>query len=1370
MQKDLMDDTRQWISLTIDGCKVVTLEGTTILEAAKKINIEIPHLCYLPGKDEPRRPCLLCTVEVKGKGLLRACSTLVEEGMVVIAHSEELKRFRRERLEFLAKIHYGDCKAPCNLACPAGINVQGYIRLISFGEYEAALRLIKEKNPFPLSVGRVCPRFCETRCRRILLDEPISINHLKRFVADYIEAKGGLKESPGKPIGKRVAIIGGGPAGLSCAYYLRKLGIDVTIFETAEALGGMLRFGIPPYKLPQEIVDQEIKNILALGVQVKLGQTWGKDFTLEDLRVSGFEAIFIAIGLLKQKLLKIKGKEYAIDGLKFLREINCGKHPRLGSKVLIIGGGNIALDAARCAKRLGSEEITIVYERSRVEMAAPQREIKEAEEEGINFFFMATPLSIEKSPSGKIRVTLARTILSPPDNKGRRRPIPISKSLLFWEGDTVITALGQEVDDHILSFGKLESKLLLTPKKTIKVNPTTMATNIPGIYAGGDCVTGPRTVIQAISAGRRAAEAIYAYLLGRKIKSSDRFNFSRGKRLEEVDPRNYEGMALCLRESMPSRPSRERIKDFKEITLGYTEEMARREASRCLQCGCLGLSKCVFRKLAKDHRLDTQKTSSHLLYPLKHDHPSIYIDPNKCVLCFRCERSCKFEAIKIFFTEKEGEILEKNILIEMEKCTSCGTCVDSCPTGALVKKNLLLPLLPGETKITKSVCPYCGVGCKIEIHTKHNSIVEIKADFHKPPNYGELCVKGRFGFEFQRHPTRLKHPLIRKTLSESFRKVSWEEALDFVAKRLAIYQGDVFAALSSAKCSTEENYVFQKFVRVVMKTNNIDHCARLCHSPSLSALKETLGSGVMTNSISEIGESACIFAIGTNTPENHPVIFLQIKKALEKGAKLIVADPRKTELCKYAHIWLKHRPGTDIALIMGIARVICDRELLDKEFIKEQCENFKAFRACLAHFELERVSQVTGVTPDNIIKAANLFAKNHPACILYGMGITQHTHGTDNVLALSNLVLLTGNIGKPSTGIYPLRGQNNVQGACDMGALPDLFPGYQKVTDPSAKRKFEKAWRCKLSDRPGLPSTKMFEAISHGIIKAMYIIGENPVLSHPDAKHIKESLKKLELLIVQDIFLTETARFAHVVLPAACSYEKEGTFTNTERRIQRIRKALDPPGDAKADWEIICNIAKKMGAQGFNFAHPSEIMKEISQVVPPYGGITYERLEKEEIQWPCPTLNHPGTKYLYAQGFPRGKARFVPLEYKGPFESPDDKYPFILITGRTLFHYHTGTMTRKCSVLNRLQNEEWIELNPYDAKALNIKNKDLVIVSSRRGCIYAKAKLSKRVPQGIAFMSFHFAETPTNEITNPAQDPVAKISELKICAVSIKRL
>ncbi len=538
----------------------------------------------------------------------------------------------------------------------------------------------------------------------------------------------------------------------------------------------------------------------------------------------------------------------------------------------------------------------------------------------------------------------------------------------------------------------------------------------------------------------------------------------------------------------------------------------------------------------------------------------------------------------------------------------------------------------------------------------------------------------------------------------------------------------------------------------------------------MAGLVTSFGSGAMTNSIKDIGQAACILAIGTNTTAAHPVIGMDVRQAVRRGTKLIVANPREIDLCRYADIWLQLKPGTDVALLMGMMRVIVDEGLHDKSFIESRCENYDAFKESLKNFDLHTVERITGVAGEKIVKAARMYATEKPATILYAMGITQHSHGTDNVMATANLAMLTGNIGKPGAGLNPLRGQNNVQGACDMGALPNVYPGYQPVDAPVIREKFEAAWGCKLNPIPGIALTEMFQSAADRKLKACFlIVGENPLLSEPDAGHAEESLEKLEFLVVQDIFLSETARLAHVVLPAATFAEKDGTFTNTERRVQRVRKAIEPVGDSKPDWWIVCELAKRIGAKGFDFEGPSQIMEEIASLTPSYGGISYRRLEDGGLQWPCPTEDHPGTPVLHVLQFSRGKGQFIPLKYKPPAELPDKDYPLILTTERSLYHYHTGTMTRKVKGLNTLRSEELVEINPRDASTAGSADGEIVKVISRRGEVTAKAKVTEVSPQGVVSMTFHFAESPTNRLTNPALDPVAKIPELKVSAVRVEK-
>jgi len=755
------------------------------------------------------------------------------------------------------------------------------------------------------------------------------------------------------------------------------------------------------------------------------------------------------------------------------------------------------------------------------------------------------------------------------------------------------------------------------------------------------------------------------------------------------------------------------------------------------------------------------------IFPVDTSNPFFDLDRNRCILCARCTRTCNeitcVGAIELAYRGYEAKVATFGGGPLLDSiCQSCGECVVRCPVGALAVKDAKPP-----TREVATTCPYCGVGCGMYLGIRDGRIVSIRGDRDNPASKGRLCVKGRYAIsEFVHHPERLTTPLIRR--NGELTEASWDEALDLIASKLASYSPDEVAVVSSAKCTNEDNYVIQKFARAVLGTNNVDHCARLCHASTVAGLGQSFGAGAMTNSIGEIAEAACILAIGTNTTSAHPVIGFEVKRAVRRGARLIVANPREIDLCRHAELWLGHKPGTDVALLMGMMRVIVDEGLLDSSFIEERCENFDAFKESLKSFDLDTVEGITGVAKDKIAEAARIYATSKPSSILYAMGITQHSHGTDNVIATANLAMLTGNIGQPSTGVNPLRGQNNVQGACDLGALPDVYPGYQPVANPAIREKFEAAWGCSLNPSPGLTLTEIFEAACQRQIKAIYLVGENPVLSEPCSRHMEE-LKEMDFFVVQDLFLSETARLADVVLPAASFAEKDGTFTNTERRVQRVRQAIEPVGNSRPDWWITCQIARRMGGQGFDFEHPSQIMDEIARVTPSYGGITYRRLDKGGLQWPCPTRKHPGTPILHTRQFSRGRGRFIPLEYKPPMELPDDEYPLILTTERSLYHFHTGTVTRKVKGLNIFLGEGLVEINPEDASALGIADGEMVKVISRRGEVVAKAKVTGVSPVGVVTMNFHFAESPTNVITNPALDPVAKIPELKVCAVRIEK-
>lgn len=689
-------------------------------------------------------------------------------------------------------------------------------------------------------------------------------------------------------------------------------------------------------------------------------------------------------------------------------------------------------------------------------------------------------------------------------------------------------------------------------------------------------------------------------------------------------------------------------------------------------------------------------------------------------------------------------------------------------------------------RVVRTTCPYCGVGCQMALSIKDGFIYRVDAPFDAAPNYGMLCVKGRFGTDYVRHPGRVKQPLIRanreagRSAEPIWREVSWDEALDFVADELVRiareHGGDAIAGYASAKATNEDNYLFQKAVRALLQTNNVDHCARLCHAGSVTGLQLAIGSSAMSNSIAEMAHLDTFIVTGSNTTETHPVISNFLKEAVrENGAKLIVIDPRQIGMTDFATLWLRQKPGTDVAVFQAMAHVVVKEQLYDSDFINARTEGFSDYVESLEPYTPEWAEEVTGVPAGSIREAARLYANANRAAIYWGMGISQSTHGTDNTLTLTNLALMCGHVGQPGTGLNPLRGQNNVQGCSDSGGLPNVFTAYQPVTDEAVRQKFEQAWGVPLNPTPGLTATEMVDGALTGAVRAMLIMGENPMMSEPNLNHTRHALEQLELLVCQDIFINETGVMADVILPATSFAEKDGTFTNSDRRVQRCRQAVEPVGNSRPDWAILADLGRRIAArlgqseQGFAYRHPEEIWEEMRRVTPEFYGITYERLEREGgVHWPCPSLDHPGTPFLFADSFPRGRGKFWSVAFGTRSEQTDEEYPFILSTGRVLYHWHGATMSGR-SALERIYPEAVCEMHPDDAQALDLETGDWVAVSSRRGTIKLRVLVTGRSPQGTIFIPFHFAEAAANLLTLDRIDERAKIPDYKITAVKVEK-
>ncbi len=767
-------------------------------------------------------------------------------------------------------------------------------------------------------------------------------------------------------------------------------------------------------------------------------------------------------------------------------------------------------------------------------------------------------------------------------------------------------------------------------------------------------------------------------------------------------------------------------------------------------------------------------------------HPAIAVNLDACIKCTRCLRACREEQVNGVIG-LAGRGSHSHIVFDIDdpmgasSCVACGECVQACPTGALMPSNRNGELI--EDKTVDSTCPYCGVGCLITYHVRDNKIsfAEGREGF---ANHFRLCVKGRFGFDYINNPLRLTQPLIRRTdapkttqlldpadIDKVFRKASWNEALDFAAsgflKIRAEYGKKALAGLGSAKGSNEEAYLFQKLVRTGFGSNNVDHCTRLCHASSVAALLEGIGSGAVSNPVQDVLKAEVAIIIGSNPTVNHPVGATFMKNAAKNGTKLILLDPNKTEIAKHAAYSLQFRPDTDVALLNGMLHTILDENLQNDYYIKHYTEGFEQMREHLADYAPEKMAPICGIDAQTIREVARLYATSKASMIFWGMGVSQHIHGTDNARCLIALALMTGQIGRPGTGLHPLRGQNNVQGASDAGLIPMVFPDYESVQNPVYRSKYENLWDTKLDSEIGYTTVEMIHAVFDGHIKGMYIQGENPAMSDPNQHHVREALASLQHLVSQDIFLTETAGFADVILPSAAFYEKNGTFSNTDRRVQMARQVVTPPGDARQDYWIIQEIGKRMGLN-WNYQHPKDIFNEMRLAMDSIAGITWERLEREDsLTYPLRNEGDPGQPVIFTDGFPsfNGRGKFVPARFVNADELPDDEYPLTFITGRQLEHWHTGSMTRHATILDAIEPDPVVTVHPEDLNKIGVEPGGLITIESRRGKITAYARADVGIQRGSIFMAFCSNEASANLITNEALDPYAKIPELKFCAV-----
>ncbi len=1199
------------VSFTLNGKKVEVEAGITILEAAEQQGIAIPTLCHDP-RLKPTAACRLCLVEVeKARGPMPACTTPVTEGMVVRTKTDDLINLRRMALELILSDHYGDCIAPCKLACPAGVDVQGYIALIANGNYQEALKLIKKSLPLPLTIGRVCPRFCETKCHRNLVDGPVAIDALKRFCADYdINSDQPYVPELKPATGSKVAVVGGGPAGLSAAYYLALEGHEVTIFEANPKLGGMLRYGIPEYRLPKAILDKEIAAITNLCCQVRCNVSLGKDFTIESLKEEGYEAIFIGLGAQANQKMNIEGEDSpdVLSGIGFLKDTAHGKKVALGDKVAVIGGGNTAIDVARTALRLGAGEVTIVYRRSRDEMPANDEEVEQAEQEGVQIKFLTAPVSVT-SQNGKVdSLECIKMVLAEPDSSGRRRPEPVAGSEFTMGVDTVIAAIGQVLESSNLDH---DSQVELNKRGYIVVNEATMETVVEGVFSGGDCTSGPATVVEAIAAGRRAANSINHYLNGQPVTPEAKpYNCSKGD-LEDIDPSDYEQVERIPRAQVPAIDPQERKKNFNEIELGLTEEMARREVERCLACGCQDVFECKLRQLATEYQVDDTHYDGrkHHLRIEENEHPYILRDPNKCILCGRCVRICdEVEGIgALGFTNRGFETKVEPALgmpLCETTCVSCGQCVSTCPTGAITPKTRLLKSGPWELETVPTVCPYCGIGCNLELRTIGAQLVTVTSPIDSPVNNGNLCQKGSFGSISLNNLNRLQTPLIKQ--NGELVEASWEKAIALASQGLRQIRdnsgGERLAVLSSPQLTNEENYLAQKLARAALGTNNIGSLS----VPGISEeLARGLGKNASTCSYDDILTSDLILAFGCDLDEDYPIIGLKVRQAVARGSKLVTLNSRPTRLDPLAKATLRVNPKTSTGLLKAMLNYLISYDLVDSDFIRSRTTGFESLAREMKKYPLEKIADALWVRPAKIIETVHLYLRAQRPVII----VDADTIAPAALVLISNLALITGNIRQSGAGIIALRSAGNAQGLIDMGVNPSYLPGQQPITEPAIRQTFEAAWGKPIPTEKGRNAIGIVQGIEKGNIQGILVLGGDAI------GNIGNAIFEVPIFsVLVDTVPPEKPPYPDVILPAASFAESEGTYTNCERRIQRLHHAFSPPA-GKENWEIIAALSTSLGYP-MNYKAVSSIDSEIAQLVPILRAGEAGGSSEEGTQWP----------------------------------------------------------------------------------------------------------------------------------------------------------
>ncbi|MEW6413144.1 MAG: molybdopterin-dependent oxidoreductase [Candidatus Zixiibacteriota bacterium] len=1192
------------VKLTINGKEITASPDQTILKVCREQNIDnIPTLCY-DDKLHPFGSCFLCVVELEGQSrLFPACATKVAEGMKIRTRSEKVLRARKTCLELLVSDHYADCFGPCRLNCPADVDIQGYMSLINLGKFKEAVALIKEKNPLPSVCGRVCTRKCEINCRRALVDAPVGIDFLKRYAADQ-DMIGEMWRPETKPDnGQSVAIIGAGPAGLTAAYYLILEGYRPVIYESLPNPGGMLRYGIPEYRLPKAVLDKEIDWITSLGAELHTNKTLGKDFTIDDLFKQGFKAIFVGLGAQVGKPMRVENEEVegVLSGVEFLRQVEMKTNPDIKGRVVVVGGGNTAIDAARTSLRLGADEVVLLYRRTRKEMPANEMEIVAAEEEGVKMEFLAAPVKVNTADGRMVSMDCIRMELGAPDESGRRRPVVIDGSEYTIEADWIISAIGQEPDLDSVS---ADQKIQLTKWKTIIAKDGTFDTDRPGVFAGGDVVTGPADAIDAIAAGRKAAYAIDKYIRENVITPIGKRFESRRDNFHKMTAQDLPDIGTSQRLHMPELTVDQRIRTFDEVETGFTQEMAMTESLRCAECGCDVALSCQLQDYCSEYGVDqTRFVGAYSKYKVDTRHPFIKIDSNKCIRCGRCVSTCSeiLNVSALGFVNRGFKTIVKPALekaLHETNCVSCGNCIDVCPTGALNEKMPFRRVGPWKMETTYNICNYCSVGCNITINHKTPDLFFVTgAPPDASPNHGELCVKGRFGYGHYLDGSRLTKPMVKK--GDKLVEVTWEEAFDAVTKGFKkVFEDndrDQTLVAASPKLTNEELYLAGMLARAAIGTNNTTSFHKMTTDPASHALDDMLGYTAATVNGDEAANADMYLFLGGNPTSENPVLGWKLKRRIKRGIPSVVINSGEIDLADYATVWADPRRGTSTILLNAVMARLIENGKVNENFIKNRTANFEQIRQELAKTDVDEAASVCGVAVETIDAVANLLADPSKKLVAYYNLDSRIDRSNNELKALITLLLMLGKVGVEGSGLVLTSSQCNYTGMQMVGFDRHLLPGGVSASNEKALKDVGALWQTDLAKTMKESGANLSKKMREDKIRAAIILGENPA---KDAE-FNAFVDKLDFLVVADLFKTETVQMADVFLPLSSYLENRGHLTNWAG-LKQHTNPIGAPMTGKTNIDLFKTLLNCLGYKrainGFD-----ELVSEIAFLEKKFG-------------------------------------------------------------------------------------------------------------------------------------------------------------------------